>query len=90
MTATDRTQAVDSCIQSLMDLADRSGGFPEAGSVQQVVLATLEIVGKDAVEPTKGRTMLEDSLLTKANLVAPAAPEVAGVLMQAYQVTATS
>ncbi|WP_027802713.1 hypothetical protein [Paraburkholderia dilworthii] len=89
MTAANRTQVVDYCIRSLMDLADRSGGFPDMGSTQEVVHETLKRAGHDAAELTR-KTMLCDSLLTEANLVAPAAPEVASVLMQAYQVTTTA
>ena len=90
MTAADCTEVVDSCIQSLMELASRSDGYPDVQSIYDVISEILERVGNNAGESALGKGLLAHSLRTKANLVAPAAPELAGVLMKAYQVTTSA
>ncbi|WP_250502084.1 hypothetical protein [Caballeronia sp. AZ7_KS35] len=90
MTAANCTEVVDSCIQSLMELASRSAGYPDTQSIHDVISEALERVGNNVGETALGKGLLEHSLRTKANLVAPAAPEVAGVLMKAYHVTTSA
>jgi hypothetical protein len=90
MAATDGTHIVDSCIQSLMDLTNRSGGFPDSASIRDRVLATLALVGHDAAAAAQGKRVLEETLRTKANLLAAGAPEAARVLMQAYRIATTT
>lgn len=83
----DRTQAVDACIDLLVELAGTFHGSLENQSIHTVVQRALKQVAQDGNGATEGRTMLKDSLRTNANLLAPDSPEAAEVLMRAYTVT---
>lgn len=83
----DRRQAVDACIELLVELAGTFPGELEERSIHTVVQQALGQMAQDGDGATDGRTMLEDSLRTNANLLAPDSPEAAEVLMRAYTVT---
>ncbi len=89
MSTANRNQVVNSCIESLRELATRREGVADAGSIQKLVWQTLELAGPDPMETGQHKALLADSLRKNANLWATAASEVAEVLMRACHVTAS-
>ncbi|NIE66871.1 hypothetical protein [Burkholderia sp. Ax-1719] len=87
MATVDSVTVVEMSIGSLMELAASPDGLPVDDSIQQLVCRTLELVDSHAGKHSAGKTMFEDVLRTRANLVANASPETARVLMRARQVS---